>query len=128
MPSERVSIGGRYSIHGFDGERTLSGDVGATLRQELAWTLPKATQMSNHQLYTTFDAGWIKMKRKEQDALLAGHHLIGAAIGFKGQYKKLNYDVFSSYPIYQPKYFHYDAGKQKDVKNWVSGFSIGMSF
>lgn len=127
VPSERFSIGGRYSVRGFDGERTLSGDIGASLRQELAWTLPKASQNNAHQLYAGLDAGWVKMKHKEQEQLLSGHHLIGSAIGLKGQYKKLNYDVFTSYPIYQPNYFHYDSNKQKQIKDWVSGFSVGLS-
>lgn len=128
VPSERISIGGRYSVYGFDGERTLAGDIGAVLRQEIAWTLPKATQDNAHQLYSALDAGWVKMKQQAQDEQLAGHHLIGSAIGIKGQYKKLNYNLFTSYPIYQPKYFYYDVQQQKDVKNWVSGFSMGLSF
>lgn len=128
VPSERFSIGGRYSVRGFDGERSLSGDIGASLRQEWAWTLPKASQNNAHQFYFGVDAGWVKMKRKEQERLLAGHHLIGSAIGLKGQYKKVNYDLFTSYPIFQPKYFNYDSHRQKQIKNWVNGVSVGMSF
>lgn len=128
VPSERMSIGGRYSVHGFDGERTLAGDSGAILRQELAWTLPKATQHNAHQLYLGLDAGYVKMQNPQQDQALAGHHLVGSALGLKGQYKNVYYDVFTSYPLYQPNYFRYDTTKQKEIKEIVTGFSLGIQF
>lgn len=118
VPSERMSIGGRYSVHGFDGERTLSGDMGATLRQNVSFPI----KQSNHSLYLALDAGSIAMSNKEQDNLLLGHTLIGGAIGIKGQIKplRLNYDFFAGHPIRQPKYF--------GDKDWVGGMSLGVAF
>ena len=118
VPSERMSIGGRYSVRGFDGERTLSGDIGATLRQDVSFPI----KQSNHSLYLALDAGSIAMQNKEQDKLLLGHTLIGGAIGIKGQIKplRLNYDFFAGHPIRQPKYF--------GDKDWVGGMSLGVEF
>lgn len=118
VPSERMSIGGRYSVRGFDGERTLSGDMGATFRQDVSFPI----KQSNHSLYLGLDAGTVAMSNKEQDNLLLGHTLVGGAIGIKGQIKplKLNYDLFTGHPIRQPEYF----GK----KEWTGGVSLGWGF
>lgn len=118
VPSERMSIGGRYSVRGFDGERALSGDIGVILRQDVSFPI----KQSNHSLYLALDAGSIAMQNKEQDKLLLGHTLVGGAIGIKGQIKpfKLNYDFFAGHPIRQPKYF--------GDKDWVGGMSLGVEF
>lgn len=118
VPSERMSIGGRYSVRGFNGERTLSADMGVLLRQDISFPI----KQSNHSLYLGLDAGSVAMQNKEQDNLLLGHTLVGGAVGIKGQIKplKLNYDVFAGHPIRQPQYF--------GDKKWVSGVSLGVEF
>lgn len=118
VPSERMSIGGRYSVRGFDGERTLSADMGMLLRQDISFPI----KQSNHSLYLGLDAGSVAMQNKEQDNLLLGHTLVGGAVGIKGQIKpfKLNYDVFAGHPIRQPQYF--------GDKKWVGGVSLGVEF
>lgn len=155
-PNERMSIGGRYSVRGFDGERTLSADDGILLRQNLNVALPALSTLFKPSsdpsplaffktdsyahtgvLYLGLDAGRVKMKDKAQDELLLGHSLVGSAIGIKGQfnhktnpYKTLNYDLFASCPINAPKgFFGRDqtTGQDKD-KEWVYGMSVGMGF
>lgn len=118
VPSERMSIGGRYSVRGFNGERTLSADMGVLLRQDISFPI----KQSNHSVYLGLDAGSVAMQNKEQDNLLLGHTLVGGAVGIKGQIKplKLNYDVFAGHPIRQPQYF--------GDKKWVSGVSLGVEF
>lgn len=39
-PQDRFSVGGRWTVRGFDGERTLSADRGWTVRNDLSWRLP----------------------------------------------------------------------------------------
>lgn len=114
-PNERMSIGGRYSVRGFDGERTLSADDGILLRQNLNIALPALSTLFKPSttrstpsktssdpnpldffktgsyahtgvLYLGLDAGYVKMKDKAQDELLLGHALMGSAIGIKGQF------------------------------------------
>lgn len=121
VPSERMSIGGRYTVRGFDGERTLSGDNGVLLRQDLSMALGN----TSHAAYIGIDAGHVAMKNKAQDDLLLGHNLVGGAIGFKGQVSPIatlpiSYDVFTGYPISQPKGF--------GNKDWTSGFSLNIEF
>lgn len=136
VPSERMSIGGRYSVRGFSGERTLSADDGILLKQDISFKLPSQSKQQGHHLYLGLDAGRVKMKHKEQDDLLLGHTLVGGAIGLKGQlgtannsHQMFHYDVFASHPINAPKGFfgRNVDGTYKDGE-WVYGFSMGVGF
>lgn len=53
IAQDRFSIGGRYTVRGFDGELTLSGEEGWLWRNELAWNLNR----SGHSLYWAIDGG-----------------------------------------------------------------------
>lgn len=118
VPNDRFSIGGRYSVHGFDGKRSLSGDQGALVRQELS------TNFANtpHAIYAGIDAGYVKMDNDEQNDLLLGHHLVGGVVGFKGYIAALHtsYDLFAGYPLAQPDGF--------SDKQWVTGFNLGWQY
>lgn len=118
VPSERMAIGGRYTVRGFDGESTLAGDHGVLSRQDISMYLGNKP----HAIYAGLDAGYVTMKNSEQNDLLMGHQLMGAAIGVKGQIKPLHasYDVFTGYPISQPEGF--------GDKHWASGFSLNFEF
>lgn len=145
-PDLKMAIGGRYTVRGFDGERSLSADNGVLLKQDLSFypsflnqqqTTKQSTStnqnnsqnsQSNHAIYLGLDAGYITNHDKSQNELLLGQHLAGAAIGIKGQYApntnnpylSFNYDVFTSKAISEPTGF--------SSKDWVSGVSLGMSF
>lgn len=118
VPSERMAIGGRYTVRGFDGERSLSGDNGVLLRQDLSFYLGDKP----HAVYVGLDAGHVSMKQTAQDDLLLGHDLVGVAVGIKGSIKPLHasYDIFTGYPLKQPKGF--------GDKDWASGFSLNFEF
>lgn len=118
VPNERFIIGGRYSVRGFDGERSLSGDHGALLRQELSAYLGDKP----HAIYAGIDAGYVKLDNDSQDDLLLGDHLIGGVVGVKGYVTPLrtSYDLFAGYPIKQPDNF--------SDKDWVTGFSLGWQY
>ena len=117
-PNERFSIGGRYSVRGFDGERSLSGDHGALLRQELSAYLGDKP----HAVYAGIDAGYVKLDNAAQDDLLLGNHLVGGVVGFKGYVTPIrtSYDLFAGYPLAQPDNF--------SDKEWVTGFSLGWQY
>lgn len=139
-PDLKMAIGGRYTVRGFDGERSLSADNGILIRQDISFypsflNQQKANSQnnsqnsqSNHAIYLGLDAGYITNHNKSQNELLLGQHLAGAAIGIKGQYTpntnnpylSFNYDIFTSKAISEPKGF--------SNKDWVSGVSLGMSF
>lgn len=101
---DRIAIGGRYSVRGFSGSKTLSGERGWYLRNNIAWKYK-----DNHQIYVGLDTGRVSGVSAKQ---LLGQSLSGAVIGGKGQFKKLGswyYDVFVGTPIYQPTGFNADS-------------------
>ncbi|AOF54022.1 peptide transporter [Rodentibacter caecimuris] len=113
IAQDRFSIGGRYTVRGFDGELTLAGERGWLWRNEFAWNVNGKGQ----QLYFAFDGGRV-MGWSTQSQL--GHHLIGSAIGLKGGWRGFYYDVFVGKPISKPTGFR--------TSNTVAGFNVGYSF
>ncbi|WP_188398668.1 ShlB/FhaC/HecB family hemolysin secretion/activation protein [Sporomusa sp. GT1] len=95
--SEFLSIGGRYSVRGFDGEQTLSAENGIVIRNELRFPLAPS-----HQLYTAVDYGKVSGPATEY---LSGTELVGGAIGFRGKVSALQYDVSVGRPLKKPKGF-----------------------
>lgn len=112
-PQDRFSIGGRYSVRGFDGEGSLSGDNGWLLRQDLGWVLGN----SGHELYVGIDAGGVSGQSTET---LVGKTLSGGVIGLRGNYRKLQYDIFVGAPLYQPAGFK--------TAETIAGFSLNLAF
>lgn len=112
-PLDRLAIGGRYTVRGFDGEMSLSAERGWYWRNELAWQY-----RTGHQIYAALDAGHVAGASAQY---LVGKNLMGAAIGVRGQFQKgLNYDVFAAKPIHKPQYFH--------TANKVYGFNVSWTF
>ena len=145
-PDLKMAIGGRYTVRGFDGERSLSADNGILVRQDISFYPSFLNKQSannhsttinqnnirnsqaSHAIYLGMDAGYITNHDKSQNELLLGQHLAGAFIGIKGHYTpntnnpylSFNYDIFTSKAISEPAGF--------SNKDWVSGVSLGMSF
>lgn len=145
-PDLKMAIGGRYTVRGFDGERSLSADNGILVRQDISFypsflnkqsannhsTTTNQNNIRNsqasHAIYLGMDAGYITNHDKSQNKRLLGQHLAGAFIGIKGHYTpntnnpylSFNYDIFTSKAISEPAGF--------SNKDWVSGVSLGMSF
>lgn len=111
-PQDRFSIGGRYSVRGFDGEYSLSGDNGHLLQQELGWN----GLIPNTQLYFAVDQGWISGPNAKGNA---GHYLSGAVLGLRGYYKGFSLDAFAGHGIQAPVGFE---------KGFNSGFSASWSY
>lgn len=70
-PQERFSIGGRYTVRGFDGESLLSGDRGVLLRNEVGWAIGPTGQ----QAYPGLDWGRVGGQAAQW---LIGRELAGA--------------------------------------------------
>ena len=112
-PLDRLAIGGRYTVRGFDGEMSLSAERGWYWRNELAWQYH-----AGHQIYAALGAGHVAGASAQY---LVGRNLMGAAIGVRGQFQKgLNYDIFAAKPIHKPQYFH--------TANKVYGFNVSWTF
>jgi hemolysin activation/secretion protein len=112
---DRISIGGRYSVRGFDGEYTLSGDRGAVWRNEIDYNY-----MPNHKIYFGVDAGYVGGRSANN---LLGNSLVGTFVGLKGIFNygvNIDYDFFVGTPVEKPKGF--------STKSIASGFSLSFSY
>jgi hemolysin activation/secretion protein len=90
--SEFITLGGRYTIRGFNGEQTLAGDRGWYWRNTLSlpWgSLPMAS-------YVGLDTGHIGGPGAYG---LTRKSLRGSVVGVRGSVRRLNVDAFLGRPI-----------------------------
>lgn len=110
---DRFSIGGRWTVRGYDGELSLSADRGWYTRNELAWKLPEPVQ--DHEFYLGLDYG--EVGGRGSDYIL-GKHLAGAVTGFRGYVFNTSYDVFAGIPTSKPDGFQTDPVTLGFNLNW----------
>jgi hemolysin activation/secretion protein len=109
---DRFGLGGRYTVRGFDGENSLSGDAGWLLRQDLQWNLGQ----SGGQLYVALDMGEVDGPNATG---LSDRFMAGTALGWRVQYKKLQFDAFVGHPLHTPSTVRTSAS--------TAGFSLNYS-
>ncbi|MGG7049255.1 MULTISPECIES: ShlB/FhaC/HecB family hemolysin secretion/activation protein, partial [unclassified Campylobacter] len=113
---DRLSIGGIYSVRGFDGQMSLVGQKGLYLRNMLSYNYTL-----NHAIYLALDGGAVYDTTSQ---VHGSNKLAGAGVGIKGVFdimgSNLSYDLLISRPLYKPEYF-----KSKDTH---VGFRIGWRF
>lgn len=100
---DRFSLGGRYTVRGFDGETTLAGERGWLWRNTLG-----VQTWPGHQIYLGADRGQVSGATRQ----LPGRQLTGAVVGLKGQFKftgQLYYDLFVGGPLRKPRRFETEA-------------------
>lgn len=110
-PQDRFSIGSRYTVRGFDGESTLSGDRGWVTRNDLSMGLGSSGQA----VYLGMDYGAVDGPSSEG---LVGKRLSGVAFGFKGNFKGLGYDACLATPLKKPDGFVSDDTVFNFSLNW----------
>jgi len=110
---DRFSIGGRYTVRGFDGNSSLSADKGVLLRNDISLQIPN----TNQEVYLGLDYGEVSGSGSEY---LAGKKLAGTVLGMKGSAYGFGYDVFVGKPIKKPTSFN--------TTSTVAGFSINLQF
>lgn len=103
-PQDQISIGNRWTVRGFDGERTLSASHGWYLQNTLAWQTPLAQQ----EFYLGADYGEVGGSNAGDG--LIGRHLAGAVAGLRGNITPLGagYDLFAGIPLSKPSGFKTD--------------------
>lgn len=97
---DKFSIGGYYSVRGFDGESSLVGNHGVSVRNTLSYNYYK-----NNSIYAGLDAG---MVRAPSSGIKDKNILAGYALGLRGSikaYNNLSYDISVSKALYKPKSF-----------------------
>lgn len=101
---DKLSIGNRWTIRGFDGERTLSANEGWYIQNTLSWQYPSTA----HFAYLGIDYG--KLTDNTDNPRLLGKHLAGGVIGIKGSLfsSKIKYDTFIGTPLSKPDGFKTD--------------------
>lgn len=112
-PQDQFAIGNRWTVRGFDGERTLNANGGWTVRNELAWTTP----VPNQELYLGADYGHVSGHGTDN---LAGTTLAGSVVGVRGSAFNTGYDLFAGIPLSKP-----DGFKTSPV---TLGFNLNWNF
>ncbi|MBG7618777.1 ShlB/FhaC/HecB family hemolysin secretion/activation protein [Herbaspirillum sp. AP02] len=112
-PQDQFSIGGRYTVRGFDGELTLQAERGWFLRNELALALGDSGQ----ELFAGVDTGAVAGPMTQY---LTGRRLTGAALGLRGSLAKMSYEISLATPLARPDGFATAA--------LTGGFSLQWSF
>jgi hemolysin activation/secretion protein len=117
-PQDRFSIGGRYSVRGFDGAASLAAESGMTWRNEWVWMIK---DMPYAVPYFGLDFGVVA---GPSTADLPGKRLVGAAIGLRGQLSGyldgLQYEIFYGRPVSKPA--------ELKASNGTWGFSLNQSY
>ena len=116
-PQDRFSIGGRYSVRGFDGANVLSAEGGVLLRNEVSTNLGQTP----YSLYAGVDWGRVS---GQSAAFLLGRELTGGVLGLRSNWKtgpvQTNIDIFVGQPLQKPAGF-------RTAKS-VYGFSLNTQF
>ncbi len=92
---DRLGLGGRYTVRGFDGENAITGDSGWLLRQDVGWNIGQAAG----QLYLALDAGEVYGPNTTG---LTDRFIAGTALGWRIQYKRMQFDCFVGRPLHTP--------------------------
>jgi hemolysin activation/secretion protein len=96
-----LSIGNRYTVRGFDGERTLAAERGGYWRNDLEVPLGASGQS----LYVGLDHGRVDGPGA---SVLAGRQLTGTALGLRGGAQgsvNFSYDIFAGWALQKPAGF-----------------------
>lgn len=111
-PQDRFSIGGRFTVRGFDGLSVLTSERGWLWRNEMSLAAAQGTQ-----LYAGIDHGRVGGPSAQN---LVGQSLTGLVLGWRGQYKRLQFDVFAGRPLRKPEQFK--------TSTETAGFSLSMTY
>ncbi len=115
VQQDKLAIGGRYSVRGFDGELTLAAERGWYWQNTWGWQYLPA-----HQMYLGADIGHVSGPSAQN---LSGQTLAGGVVGLKGQFKaggRLYYDVFAGKPFKKPAGF--------ETADTAMGFNLNYTF
>ena len=112
VPQDRFSIGGRYTVRGFDGELSLTGERGWLLRNELAVAMGGGVES-----FVAVDHGQVGGPSTEW---LLGDRLTGMALGLRGGTRHVQWEGFVGSPLHKPDGFQ--------TAYTTFGMNLGVSF
>jgi hemolysin activation/secretion protein len=94
IPQDRFAIGGRYTVRGFDGQVSLTGERGWLWRNDVGMAVG-----GGQELYVGMDYGRTGGPSTE---FQLGNSLAGAVIGLRGGANGLSWDAFFGAPLAKP--------------------------
>lgn len=112
-PQDQFAIGNRWTVRGFDGERTLNSSRGWYVRNDIAWSTPLPSQ----EFYLGADYGEVSGYGTDY---LVGTHLAGGVAGLRGYAFHTGYDLFAGTPFSKPDGFK--------TSNLTLGFSLNWDW
>lgn len=98
LGSEFITLGGRYSVRGFDGESTLGAERGVYWRNTFSVPLQRLGVVP----YAGIDAGRIGGPSAQG---LDGRSLAGAVAGIRGGWRGMSVDGFAGWALHRPDGF-----------------------
>jgi hemolysin activation/secretion protein len=98
---DQISIGGRSTVRGFDGDSVLLAENGVVLRNELTTPVKLANGLDTSALFA-IDYGRVW---GPSDILLTGKKLAGMALGLRGRWRTTQFDATVATPLSRPAGF-----------------------
>ncbi len=132
--SERLSMGGLYSVRGYRGH-AIYGESGAYSRNELIWSLPLFNGGENAvmaeakrllgipQLFAALDAGVIA---DDADDSFEGGRIAGAAFGLRLTGGVFTLEAAWEEPLYHPSWFEADHDDPDGIFALKAGLNIAF--
>jgi hemolysin activation/secretion protein len=114
--TDQISIGGRYSVRGFDGDNVLMAESGYTVRNELALPMRMAEGLDTV-LYAGLDWGRVW---GPSGVYVIGNQLLGTALGVRGRYARWQFDCAVGAPLKRPDGFQ--------TRPWAPYLSLTYAF
>lgn len=112
VPQDRFAIGGRYTVRGFDGELSLTGEHGWLVRNDLGWMVG-----GGQELYVGADVGHVGGPSTQWQV---GQVLAGGVLGLRGGWRHWTWDAFVGAPIAKPRGFRSESPS--------AGFNLSWSY
>ncbi|WP_289994800.1 ShlB/FhaC/HecB family hemolysin secretion/activation protein [Photorhabdus laumondii] len=113
--SERLSLGGQYSVRGFK-EQYLTGNRGGYWRNELNWRISELPIPSELTLTGALDTGWLQ----EKTGQIEGGNVTGTALGLSLTHPGFNQTITIGKPLIHPDHLKPD--------HWVAYWSVSLTF
>ncbi|KTL62259.1 ShlB/FhaC/HecB family hemolysin secretion/activation protein [Photorhabdus laumondii subsp. laumondii] len=113
--SERLSLGGQYSVRGFK-EQSLTGNRGGYWRNELNWRMAELPVLGELTLTGALDTGWLRGKAGQID----GGNVTGTALGFSLTNRRFNQAITVGKPLTYPDHLK--------PAHWVVYWSASLIF
>lgn len=99
---DQISIGSRGSVRGFDGDSVLLAESGIVMRNELSSALPSYSGVDSS-AFIALDFGKVSGASAVN---LVGTNLAGFALGARGRWQGLLFDLSIGTPLSHPGRFH----------------------